>query len=352
MNSLLYSSLILLLFFILIIWGCKLKTSANLLRESCLQNLNDLRGLFALEIVIGHVVRYEKTLLFPLGKFMICSVAFFFFVSAFGMVVSFEKKANYLNFHFILSKPVFLFIFSIISFTFNIAVDAFCPLDLHYLASPLFETYLLRTNWYIWELIVFYFIFFFVYFILKYIHKFRIPLICVITISLSIIMYLSGFAECYFASSFAFPAGLLCGEYFLNIKNFLFSRKGIILTIILSIFGLMSLFLKTENLLSMVFMRNSICLSVLIITIFICSCFSVGNNPIARILCKYSAEIYLSQFIWLDFSAAYSWNYMIRIPFVITATLITAIFLHPLILLLKRLLCTLANNIYMSRHTL
>lgn len=48
--------------------------------------MNALRGIFAIEIVIGHVVRYENTWLYPFGKFMIISVAFFFFVSAFGMV--------------------------------------------------------------------------------------------------------------------------------------------------------------------------------------------------------------------------------------------------------------------------
>ena len=35
------------------------------------QRFNSLRGLFAIEIVIGHVIRYDRTWLFPLGKFML-----------------------------------------------------------------------------------------------------------------------------------------------------------------------------------------------------------------------------------------------------------------------------------------
>ncbi|MDD6072586.1 MAG: hypothetical protein PUC12_17515 [Clostridiales bacterium] len=54
-------------------------------QEAC-QRLNNLRGIFAMEIVVGHVIRDDRTLLYPMGKFMIISVAFFFFVSAFGLV--------------------------------------------------------------------------------------------------------------------------------------------------------------------------------------------------------------------------------------------------------------------------
>lgn len=47
-------------------------------RNDLLKRLNSMRGIFAIEIVIGHVIRYENTILYPLGKFMIISVAFSF----------------------------------------------------------------------------------------------------------------------------------------------------------------------------------------------------------------------------------------------------------------------------------
>lgn len=88
-------SICILLFFVYIIFGnCEKHSSHNISRESCLTYLNRLRGIFAIEIVIGHVVRDEQTILYPLGKFMICSVAFFFFVSAFGMAVSYENSTE------------------------------------------------------------------------------------------------------------------------------------------------------------------------------------------------------------------------------------------------------------------
>lgn len=114
MYSIVFSICVFLIFAGFALFGCKKRSTDSLSRKSCLQNLNDLRGLFALEIVLGHVVRWETTILLPFGKFMICSVAFFFFVSAFGMAISHEEKENYLSYHFLISKPVCLFLITVL----------------------------------------------------------------------------------------------------------------------------------------------------------------------------------------------------------------------------------------------
>ena len=74
----------------LLIYGLQYRRAAN--EGEYFQSFNSLRGLFAIEIVVGHVIRYEKTWLYPLGKFMLISVAFFFFVSGWGLGVPFTKK--------------------------------------------------------------------------------------------------------------------------------------------------------------------------------------------------------------------------------------------------------------------
>ncbi len=136
MYSIIFSLCVLLLFALIVFRNCKKHPRFHLSRESYLQNLNNMRGLFALEIVIGHVIRYDRTILYPMGKFMICSVAFFLFVSAFGMAVSYEKKKNYLSINFILSKPIYLAALSVLIFVFGMAVDAVCPNNLSYLTPP------------------------------------------------------------------------------------------------------------------------------------------------------------------------------------------------------------------------
>ena len=95
MYNLIFSASVILILAILLFAG--LKQDKNGEKAIILQRFNNIRGFFALEIIIGHVIRYDKSILYPLGKFMIISVAFFFFVSAFGLSYSFRTKDNYLK---------------------------------------------------------------------------------------------------------------------------------------------------------------------------------------------------------------------------------------------------------------
>ena len=130
------------------------------IREDCLQHLNNLRGFFALEIVIGHVVRHESGLIMLFGKFMICSVAFFFFISAMGLVIPYDKKENYLNYRFILSKPLYLFILAVMFFLICFLIDLCGGLQLNYFTYNFLFSFYKNTNWFVWELIIFYFVFY------------------------------------------------------------------------------------------------------------------------------------------------------------------------------------------------
>lgn len=90
----LFSVMIYVFFAMLLLWGSR---PAKVEREEdYFSNFNSLRGLFAIEIVIGHVIRYESGLLYPLGKFMIISVAYFFFcVCVWSYAIfSFERKIS------------------------------------------------------------------------------------------------------------------------------------------------------------------------------------------------------------------------------------------------------------------
>lgn len=334
MQSIAFSVFIILCYAGVVFIKCKVHPHADLSREDYLTNLNALRGLLALEIVIGHVVRYEKTILLPMGKFMICSVAFFFFVSAFGMAVSNEKKEKYLSYKFILNKPVYLLILAVVIFVFSMLVDAVCPNQLSYLTKLSMYGFYKNTNWYIWSQIIFYLIFFFIY---KYLYRFHTEIICVTTVVMVVVMYFSGFSEGWLASSFAFPFGLIVGEHFDSITKYLFSKKGVITTVLLGVFGISSLFFKNENLLSMVFMRNAICLAAILVLMYLSRYITLGNNAVARFLNKYSVEIYLTQFVWLRLTVSYGWNYMIRMPIVIIATLVSSMLLHPIFALVKGL---------------
>ena len=228
-----------------------------------LKSLNTLRGLFALEIIIGHVVRHENTPLSLLGKFMICSVAYFFFVSAFGLVESYKRKKYYLNIKTFIKKPIYLILLSLAIYLLGLFVSQLTPFDvINYSDKNFISRFFLSTNWYIWEQAFFYICFYLVY---KYLYQFRLVSICIITLIASLVVYFLSAPPEYAASSFAFPFGILYAEKYEKINTFIYSFKGLILFIPLLCFGLSYLFVTKNSFISDVFMRNSICLAALII---------------------------------------------------------------------------------------
>ena len=153
-----------------------------------LKRLNALRGLFAVQIILGHAV-YQDSVLYPLCQFSIISVAYFFFVSAFGMVLSYHKKNNYLNISFLVRKPIYLLCIAIFIYLFGTAVDIILEPDLGFVSSFFsIKNFFLQTNWYIWELIFFYFMFWFTY---KYCYKYRVWIIVLLT-TVMVLLFFGG----------------------------------------------------------------------------------------------------------------------------------------------------------------
>lgn len=299
-----------------------------------LKQLNSLRGLFALEIIIGHVGRYESGIIYLLGKFMICSVAIFFFLSAYGMVLSQKEKNDYLSISFLLKKPIYLFLVAIFIYLFNSFVDVLLKSRAGYASSFIsIHAIFSKTNWYIWELIFFYILFWICY---KYFYRYRILLVTLITTIGVIILYCTGCRECWYASAFGFVIGLLYGEYD-GVLKFTYSVCGIIVMVVFAAFGLGSLFVKNETFVSLVLMRNSICLAAIMITVFISNISLLRNNILTKFLTKYSTELYLSQFIWLEYMYDFADCVWLRLLMVVTFTVITAIVIvHPVVLFIKK----------------
>lgn len=297
------------------------------------RRLNSFRGIFALEIVIGHVVRYERTILYPLGKIMIVSVAFFLFVSAFGMVRSYHQKEDYLK-GFLVSKILYLIALITITFGVNLLADWLCGWELSYYIPDknIIINAVSVTNWYLRELILFYLLFYLVY---KYVSRFRVLIITVISVVFGTAVFLNGWVQGWYASVIAFPAGLLFGEYFDEINGFMKTVWGKLITGALLVAGGCSLFFDENSLVGMVYLRNVMCLAGLLLLIYYCSFFETGNR-VNRLLGKYSTEIYLFQFVYLNMSARYGWNFEVRLIFVLAATFLTAAALHPLTGFIKR----------------
>lgn len=319
----------------------------NFSLEQCeiLQRLNNMRGILAVQIVIGHVVRYEKSFLFPLGKFMIISVAFFFFISAWGMVYSLNNKDDYLNL-FLRRKVVYILELIIVGFLFGWLVDCVIPISLNYFKMDEFilKTVMKMTNWYLWEVMLFYILFFLCY---KYLRKYGAVLITLITALTIMLLYWCGWLEQWYASSLAFPLGLLWGSYYERIMKYLNSLKGYVTTLVLVILGLGSQWLGEESLVGMVWLRNTICIAGILILVYVCQHFKISNN-ILKFLGFYSTEIYLFQFVYLSLFSQVDIHYIWKIILVLGLTLITAITLHPLVQWLRKLILFTSGRIKSS----
>ncbi len=294
--------------------------------NECLARLNALRGIFAIEIVVGHVVRYERTLLYPLGKFMIISVAFFFFVSAYGMRRSLRQKERYLN-GFLLRKCGYLLVIAGVAYGVELLADAVFHLNLQYYdkSKSLLINFWEETNWYIWELLFFYVVFYLTY---RYMKKYQVIVLCIITAALATALFLCGWKEGWYASALAFPCGLLFEEHEQSIMAALQTKGGGAAVAALCLLGVCSLGFSQQSLIGMVYLRNIMCIGALGILLLLVWRVRPGNRALAFLTMR-SAEIYLYQFLLLDLTAGLGLPWKPRLLAVAAGTLVLSCVIYP-----------------------
>ena len=106
-------------------------------------------------------------------------------------------------------------------------------------------------------------------------------------------------------------------------------------------FGLSSLAFGPDSVIGMVVLRNLMCLSGLILLTYFLAYFT-PDNFFLRILGKYSTEIYLYQFVFLQLTGEIL-PWPVRIPVVFALTFLSALLLSPLNRLVRRALTGAGN---------
>ena len=144
-----------ILLMIILLYG--LKTHFNEKKiELAMNNLNNLRGFFAVLIILSHFIKrlnIVPTILFPIQNISTISVSFFFLMSGYGLVYQFLNKKDYMK-NFLTRKYL------------NIEIVLFGFLFMFYISEII--SYLLygdritcvSINWYIIEIVLLYFIFY------------------------------------------------------------------------------------------------------------------------------------------------------------------------------------------------
>lgn len=292
---------------------------------------NALRGFFALTILIGHCARYSGGLLYPLGKFMIVAVSFFFFMSGYGLARGYARHpGGYLR-HFLLRKGGGLVILAVVSYLWRVLLSA---LVAPVLPSTIFQyDFFTATNWYIWCQFYYYLVFYLVY---RFVPRYRLPAVTVPILLQCLVCYGTGLPMAWYASAVGFPLGILFWEKADAMDALLHKPRGLALTAFLLAAGAASQLYVANNLIDLFVLRNALCAAALLLLYLLLCRVTPGNRALA-FLARYSAELYIFQFTYLDLSAqlpAYPW----RILCVTAATLVTALALHPVIARLKALL--------------
>lgn len=309
-------------------------------RNELFTRINSLRGLFALEIIIGHCTRYDSTLLSPFGHFMLISVGFFFFVSGFGLARSYAEKPGYIN-SFFMHRIIHLLVIALVAWIFTSIISHLSPIktdfsDIPGSVSDLLRSLLYKTNWYIRELLLLYLLFFLVY---RFINSYRILIISLLQIIMCIILFFTDHTRCWFASLACFTLGIILYTYYERIVTFINSVKGIAFALLLLFFGtVLSLpdyqhrtglpFEVTEMLSA--FFNNIMCIGF-IFALLLFLIYIKPGNIVLSFFNKLSTELYLFQFIFVAIAEKMQLSVPWKIAFVLSLDITISVVLHNLV---------------------
>lgn len=304
----------------LCLWKVQLVGERNC-TELVQSNLNSLRGLFALVIVLGHatqIFQFVPGVLAPFSKINTLCVGFFFAMSGYGLAYSLHKKNNYRK-TFLLPKLFYLFLHALTAVSVSTFISYIESLILH---TPIWNT---GVNWYLIMAGVFYIIF---YLIVNNVKTDK-NICCfswIVVILISVFAMLIKLPRVYYISEWCFPMGITVFYYKDKISFILKEYLGKCIFVIISVFivSLLSFVVKDYTFLD-ILMHNMLCISFYFL-VFIILSFVKVKNRLLELCTKISMEIYLYQFIvfavlndcYKCFEITYwSWHYVTSIILII-----------------------------------
>lgn len=298
---------------------------------------NLMRGLIAIWIILGHCsMEFEKEILplYLIHKFNLVWVGVFFFLSGWGLEISNVTKKNYLK-GFLLKKTISIIGMTVKVWIFGILILTLVGKNYNFYFLELLKNYFFSTNWYMWELLFFYYLY---YLTTKYIQNSKIRLYVIFIICLCIVMLLpfTGIKPAYYFSCLGFPVGIFSYHNRERIQN-CFKRypvKILLILMMISFLCTLSLLLPQKNSISALG-KNIMCISVALMGVILFMNFSLEARSL-KFLSMISPQLYLYQFPILTFFRII-WKRNIRaigIDYVIVVT-VTTIIISSLVYLVE-----------------
>lgn len=191
-----------------------MKIAYSIKEDEWFVRMNNLRGLLALVVLFSHLWGYTGiALLVPFNKAVTIAVAIFFFLSGYGMMRSYRRKEHYLKEIFRVKIPYLCFmailtwmissVLEVVLLATGFRVGVYLPVSL--------KSFLINTNWYVYELIGFYVLFAFAMRFIKEKHQSKVILLASVVAFAA--LYAVGAVEAYYNSVIGFYIGILCGKY-------------------------------------------------------------------------------------------------------------------------------------------
>lgn len=317
--------ILLILFFVfIIVYGMSFKEGGQIFLTK--EKTVYLKGICSIEIVLGHIGLFTNSkILFPFQKAGVLVVGLFLLFSGYGLTVSYLKKQKkYLG----TWKKRILTIFMPAFITYGLY--AIVEFFLGYTFNP-FIGFFIKTNWYIFEIIVLYALFFI---LLRYfdINK-CIRLITLFSLIFVICAHYLGISNPWYGSTMCFPLGMYYAYHEKEIINKI-NRSfmmTVILTLLLTVIAIGIYFmLGNKYFISNVVARN---FAAMTFSIFICILTTKVNigNAITLFLGKISYEIYLTHLFILNILRDVQVDGIAMAYITILLTLVIAFILHQLI---------------------
>lgn len=277
-----------LIFLIILLILCLYKTKFAANRNSYhmqpleVQNVIPLRGILALEIVLGHTYGHVKdSLLYFNNRIGVWVVGIFFFLSGYGLMLSLHRKENYLK-KFIIKRIGRIFIPFFLFFLVN------CVLGF---SNNLFRA--LLADWFVTEVMIIYFLWYLLY---KYLpEKYAFLILFVLILLLNIYGCYYDIGSRWYGSTACFLSGILYEKMEEKIIVCCKTNYSKVMTVVVFLFlsGGILFLINESNIVVSAVMINSTCILLSGMICLLLMKFTIGNI-ITRFLGNISWEIYVS----------------------------------------------------------
>lgn len=227
--------------------------------------LNNLRGMLAFVVLFSHIWGYTGiSFLVPFNKIVTIAVAFFFFLSGYGMMCSYSRKSDYIK-EIVLVKIPYLLWMALAAYVFSAVFEILFGNTAYYLPFGL-RQFFVSTNWYVWELTGFYFLFIICRKFVK--ERYQIVFACFISVLAFAALYYSGLVEAYYNSIIGFCLGMAYGSRKCR-EAIVKQKKGWMLGVFLLAAGFAGMMVMDKNGILFAAVRNAAAMGAILLALYL-----------------------------------------------------------------------------------